>query len=282
MRRKIEGVKGSVDLAGKLFLRAMLNETLSDEDGSSAGPIVQFILEMVFSEITGGLSKAIFALAKDVAKESAEAAWEMGIGTVSRSWKEMGTAESGVKRAFAGSKSAMKASMHDSGDGGTKAEAALLDLILSAMTKAADKFVDRAIPALASIPDEQAAADYQLLGATKSAPGVHEAAMGDSDTQGNVESGIEDQFLEAAGAPVTGGAEAEKLAVNMLRYYKAERIKVFHGHKVADKVQDALGDPSVGEVKKAEKQIGEDAGVNADARQRERASDVGKAMGEPE
>jgi hypothetical protein len=280
MRRKIESVKGLVDLSTKLFLSVMLSEQMSDEDGSGAGPIVQFIVEMAFSEITGGLSKAIFALAKDVAKESAEAAWEMGLASVSRSWKETAAAERGLKQAFAVEKSGAKASMHDNGDGGTKAELALIHMICGAMVSAAEKFVDKALPALDSIPDEQAAADYQLLGATKKAPGVHEAAMGDSAEQGNVEKGIEDQFLEAAGAPVTGGAEAEKIAVNMLRYYKAQRVTVFHGLKVADKVQETLADPAPEEIKKAEKNLKEERSIKAEGRQRDRASGVGKAMGE--
>lgn len=277
MRRKVEHVKTTVAVAGQLFLKAMVSDLGKGEPSDGAGQFVQLILDMVFSELTGGLSKLLFKIAKDVAKAEAEAAWDQGVSAASRVWKETEQSEAALKRATGFAKSGMKSAMKGQHPGG---EEALIDAIVNASNAAARQFVDRASAVVASIPNEEAAADFRLLNETKKAPGVHEAKMSDSEEEGDVEKGIEDQYLEASGAPLTGHAEAERLAVNMLRLYRAERINYFVGGERANKVQEAITDPSVGAIKKAEQETGLDGEVRADRRQRERASQVGHAMGE--
>jgi hypothetical protein len=155
-------------------------------------------------------------------------------------------------------------------------ELELIDNIVSTAKVAADRFVQVAHGLIDAVPVEQAAADMRMLSATMGAPGVEEASEGDGPDAGSVKRGVENQFLEAAGAPLTGPAQAETMATEMLRTYKAERIKAFDTpSEQAESVQSALKDPAKKEIPAAEERTGMAQDVRADKSERQRASDVG-------
>ena len=271
LRRKLELVPGTVAHAVNLFQKAIIHDLIGKDSASDAGEaIVQFVLELIFAELTGGIGKWLGKIAKKVADEEAKMAWAQGISAVPKAWGESEIADSAYKRSIAAGKQFVKAEAKARAVG----EEQLIEMIITAANEGARKFVDEGRAAIDAIPVEQAATDMQLLEATKHSPAVHDAKAFDSHDEGAVENGIENQFLEAAGAPVTGGASAEALAIAMLRVYRAERLKAFPALEQAGRLQHVMKDPSPGEIRDAEKRVGLADQIYIDKRERDRASDV--------
>ena len=158
-------------------------------------------------------------------------------------------------------------------------ELELIQDIVAAANQAAHTFVEKATLLVDFMPDAEAAADARMLVALKASPAVEEESFEDDRDDGQVARGAENQFLEAAGAPVTGPAEAEGLAVAMMQSYKAERIHLFStiGERTSA-TKDALSDRGVRQIKDAEKRTNLEESVNADKAERKRASELHNPM----
>lgn len=242
MKRKIEGVSTTVAQASELFQSALLREKLGDKPHKATDRLVDVVINVLVSQL----------------------------GTALKNFVGGGAIGGIVKQAISVVKSAAK------GAHGPGGELETIDNIVSTAKTAADRFVEVFQNLVDAMPVEQASADMKLLNVTKQSPAVEEAAEADSPEAGNVTRGVENQFLEAAGAPVTGPAEAEALATAMLREYKAERISYFDTPSgSAGAVKEALADKAPGEIGDAEKRTGLDKDVQADKTERERASAVG-------
>jgi hypothetical protein len=241
MKGKIEAVQTTVSEAAELFQSAIIAEKLAPKAHKPADRLIDLIIGVVFTQIGN--------FAKDLVGGGP-------IGAV-------------VKQAVSLIKSAAKA---DHPPGGEKE---VIDQIVSCANQAAGQFVVNATQLLDTLPVDQSAGDLQLLQATKNAPSVQAAKVGDSPLQGNIEHGIENEFLEATGAPSTGGAAAEAMATEMLRTYKAARIEFFDGPSgQSAAIREVLSDSAPGEIARAETADGLADSIYADKAERARASAV--------
>jgi hypothetical protein len=243
MKAKIDDVKETVFRAGELFQQVMHDEKLAEEEGHGGNKLVETMVGIVISQLSGGFAKFLTSGIKGlelVIKEALKAT---------------------AKGAMAKDK--------------PPNESELVTEILKAANLAALGFVEKAKDLVDTMPDDQAAADMRMLTALEGSPAVKEESFEDDAQDGNVARGVENQFLETAGAPLTGPAESEAMAAVMVQTYKAERIWVFDKvGKRNEAVDDALSGGSGKEVEKAEKEVGLDESVKADKNERKRASNL--------
>lgn len=244
MKAKMDRVAATVYLAMDLFQNAVTAEKLAVKEGDAADTLIDVMVGLVISELTGGLAKAIaneMQVLRTVSKQALKAAAKGAIGSARR----------------------------------PTTERELADSIVAAAMGAARTFANEAKSLIDSMPDDQAAGDMQMLAALKSSPAVREESFRNSPQDGEVARGAENLFLEAAGAPATGDAQAEALAIQMLQTYKAERIHILQGvSERSHAVEDTLSGVSVRQIKEAEERTGVDQSVKADRAERKRASEL--------
>jgi hypothetical protein len=242
MKHKAEGVATTVAQATTLFQSAMLQEKLAKKPSKLTDPLVDYVIGILFKQLGNALANFVGGGA---------------IGTV-------------VKQALAIVKSAAKGAHAPGG------ELETINNIVSTANVAATRFVECFQSLVDTIPLEKAATDMKLLNATKAAPGVEDAKEADIEDAGSVEHGVESQFLEAAGAPITGPAEAEAMATVMLQEYKVQRIHYFETPtETAGGVDEVLSDKAPGQISNAEEKTGLSKSVSIDKYERSRASNVG-------
>lgn len=243
MKAKLGSVTGTVAMAAELFQQVMKDEKLAEEEGHGGNKLVETMVSIVISELSGGFAKFLANGVEGLDKIVKEALKATAKGALA---KDKPTNES-----------------------------ELVNEILRAANAAALGFVDKAQALVDAMPDDQAAADMRMLTALEGSPAVKEESFEDDAQDGSVARGVENQFLEAAGAPITGPAESESIAAALVQTYKAERINVFHNvGKRNEAVDAALSGRSGKEVEKGEKEIGLDESVKADKHERKRASDL--------
>lgn len=244
MKAKVDAVSETVQRATSLFQNAIINEMLATKEGKGADKLIDTMVGIVISQLSGGFAKFLANGVKFLEQILKEALKQSGKGALGGKAKPANERE-------------------------------LINEIVSVANHAADAFVSHAKALIDSMPDDQAVADMRTLSALRSSPAVREESFADSAQDGQVERGAENLFLEAAGAPITGPAEAEAMATAMLQSYKAERINVFDtiGER-NDAVQDALSGSSAKQIKQAEKNTGLDESVETDKSERKRATDL--------
>jgi hypothetical protein len=246
MKHKAEGVTTTVAQATTLFQSALLHEKLAPKPYKLTDTLVDYVIGILFKQLGNALSNFVGAGV---------------IGTI-------------VKQSLAIVKSAAKGSHAPGGEMET------IDNIVSTANVASDRFVTCFQSLVDTMSIEQAASDMKLLNATKASPGVDDAKEADIEDAGSVEHGVENQFLEAAGAPITGPAEAEAMATVMLREYKVQRVFYFETPAgAAGAVKEVLSDKAPGEISNAEDRTGLSKTINADKYERNRASNVGNGDG---
>lgn len=242
MKSKIEGVKQTVYMAGELFQSAILSAKMEEKEGHGADKLIETMISVVISQLSGGFAKFL---------------------------------ASGVKGLELVVKEALKATAKGArGKDKRPSEKQLVDEIVIAANAAADGFVEKAKALIDTMPDDQAAADMRMLTALLGSPAVKEESFEDDAQDGQVARGVENEFLETAGAPITGPAEAEAIAGAMLQSYKAERIHVFNTVSQRNVAIDDAMSGSGGQIEKAEKDTGLEGDVKADKKERARASEL--------
>jgi len=236
MRAKLDALAGTVHLAMVIFQQACYAKLVGAKQSANE-KAADVVVGTVISHVYGLLKSAVAA--------------------------EVGPLGIAMKLGLEGIKQAAS-----KGDGKVQ-EAELIARIVKGVEEAARDFVRKAKEQVAKIPDRQATDDGRLLQETENTTADLEAL--DSPGDGSIRQGVRDQFLEAAGAPATGGVEAEALAIEAIRVYQAERIKLFSGTDRVDAAQEALSDPARG-IHAAEERIGVDQEIKADRAERSRAS----------
>ena len=243
MKAKLDGVKTTVAQAGELFQQVMRDEKLAEEEGHGGNKLAEMMVSIIISELSGGFAKFLANGVKGLDKIVKEALKATAKGALAKDKPPN--------------------------------ESELMNEILKAANIAARDFVEKAKELVDTMPDDQAAADMRMLTALEGSPAVKEESFEDDAQDGSVARGVENQFLESAGAPITGPAEAEAMASALVQTYKSERISVFQNiGKRNEAVDDALSGRSGKEVEKAEKEVGLDEEVKADKNERKRASEL--------
>lgn len=153
---------------------------------------------------------------------------------------------------------------------------AVISSILVDVRAFSHAMVHEAKAEIAAIPDAVAAANYKKYDEKVNSPAVGEAAQADAVGQ-DVQAAVQDEMLEANGAPITGASEAEVIAVRMLRQVKAEMIDLgVSPQDTSAKVGEALSDPAKTEIPAAESRLNMDQDVFNDQKSRERAEPLVK------
>jgi hypothetical protein len=246
MKAKVASVQTTVHQAAELFQNAILADKLVDKEANgSADMLLDKIVGIVISQLSGGFAKFLANELKFLEKALKEILKMVGKGAYANEKKKPAD------------------------------EKDLIDQVIAVAEEAGRFFVSKAKPLIDAMPDDQAAADMRMLSAVRSSPAVREESFEDDPQDGDVERGVENLFLESAGAPVTGDGQAEALAFSMLQTYKLERVRVFDtiGQR-NDVLHDAMSGRSAAQIKQAERDIGMDESIQADKAERRRASEL--------
>ena len=187
LRTKIVEIKLTIADAAVLFRDAV---HANEEHIRSGNAIRELIVNVLLSELTGGVAGGLAT----------------GVKSIDKVLKQV------LKDAAKSVPGSEPSTAHD-----------LVLEIASRLRLAADRFSNEAQSAIDTVSDEEAAAEQQLLDALQSSPAVRDEAILDGDERGFVVRAVQNQFLEAAGMPVTGMQRSTEIATVLLQTYKAER-----------------------------------------------------------
>lgn len=152
----------------------------------------------------------------------------------------------------------------------------IIGLILTDVRLFSHSLVHEAKAEIATIPDDQAAVNYQQYQAVVNSPEVEAASRQDPIGQ-DVQAAVQDEMLEAQGAPITGASEAEVIAVRMLRAVKAEMVNLaVSPADKENKIKDTISNPAGRNIPQAEKTLHMQDDIYNDQKSRERAEPLVK------